>query len=174
MHGYERSYPVPELYVSLGPVRDQDCKRSTRDFRRNATVVVRHVLGAAVLVATLYLPAHAAPCVVPVGQPVTLKSTELDPDVFVWDSRQRVIDYSAGYWSGARNVLAHTLLAKPGTHAAVVQCVPGAVHSRFANDDQDAVGLRILNGPNRGRYGWVTGEDVHLLLPPAPVAASHR
>jgi hypothetical protein len=139
--------------------------------------VVRHVLGAAVLCVTLYLPARAAPCVVPVGQPVTLKSTELDPDVFVWDSRQRVIDYTGGVWRGAGHVLAHTLLAKPGTRAAVIQCVGGAVHSKFANDDEDAVGLRILNGPNRGRYGWVTGEDVHLLLVPtaAPVASSsHR
>lgn len=135
--------------------------------------MVRHVLGAAVLFVTLCLPARAAPCVVPVGQPVTLKSSELDPDVFVWDSRQRVIDYTGGAWRGSGHVLAHTLLAKPGTRAAVIQCVAGAVHSKFANDDEDAVGLRILNGPNRGRYGWVTGEDVHLLLPPAaPVASS--
>jgi hypothetical protein len=103
---------------------------------------------------------------------VTLKSTYLDPDVLVWDSRQRVVDYAGGIWS-AKDVLAHTLLAKPGTRATVVQCVTAAIHSRFASDQQDAIGVRILNGPNRGRFGWATGEDVHVATPP-PVAAQRR
>lgn len=146
------------------------------DFCRNATLVVRHAIGAAVLLVTLNLPAHAAPpCLVPVGRSVTLKSADIDPDVFVWDARQRVIDYVGGYWRGTGDVLAHTLLAKPGTRATVIQCVAGVIHSRFANDLQDAVGLRILSGPNRGRYGWVTGEDVHLMAFPPPVASGgHR
>jgi hypothetical protein len=145
------------------------------DFCRNATLVVRHVIGAAVLVVTLNVPAYASPCVVPVGRPVTLKSADIDPDVFVWDARQRVIDYVGGYWHGTGDVLAHTLLAKPGTRATVIQCAAGVIHSRFLNELQDAVGLRILSGPNRGRYGWVTGEDVHLITLPPPVASGdHR
>ena len=40
---------------------------------------------------------QAAPCgAVPVGHAVYLKSGELDPDVFVWDTKQRVIDYAGG------------------------------------------------------------------------------
>jgi len=29
------------------------------------------------------------------------------------------------------------------------------------NDPRDLVGIRLTNGPNRGRYGWVTSDDVH-------------
>ncbi len=147
-------------------------ERTGANRRRNATVVVRRVLGAAAVFVSLGLPAHAGPCLVPAGRAVTLKSTYLDPDVFVWDSRERVVDYAGGYWS-AKDVIAHTLLAKPGTRATVVRCVSGVIHSRFASDRQDAIGIRILNGPNRGRYGWVTGEDVHVVVPP-PVASEHR
>jgi hypothetical protein len=136
--------------------------------RRNASVVVSRVLGAAALFVSLGVPVHAAPCLAPTGRAVSLKSTFLDPDVLVWDSRQRAIDYAAGSWT-AKDVLAHTLLAKPGTRATVIQCVTAAIRSRFADDLEDAVGVRILNGPNRGRYGWVSGEDVHLLVLP-PVA----
>lgn len=140
--------------------------------RRNASLVVRRVLGAAALFVSLGLPAHATSCLAPAGRAVTLKSTYLDPDVLVWDSRQRAIDYASGAWS-AKDVMAHTLLAKPGTHATVVQCVRDAIHSRFADETEDAVGVRILNGPNRGRYGWVSGEDVHLVAAP-PVAGRPR
>lgn len=80
----------------------------------------------------------------------------------MWDSRQRVIDYSAGLWRDTRDVLAHSLLAKPGTQAHVVQCWPGAVRSKYASEREDAIGIRITSGPNKGRYGWVTSEDVHL------------
>lgn len=91
-----------------------------------------------------------------------LKSTDLDPDVFVWDSRERVIEYAAGYWRNTHDVLAHSLLAKPGTRARVISCVAGVVHSKYASERQDAVGVRLVNGPSRGRYGWVTSEDVHV------------
>lgn len=127
-------------------------------------VVVLRVLGAAALFAALSVPAFAVPCALGVGQAVSLKSTDLDPDVFVWDSKQRAVEYAAGYWKDTRDVLAHSLLAKPGTRAMVVQCAPGAIHSKYASDLEDAIGVRIQNGPNKGRYGWVTSEDVHELL----------
>ncbi len=60
-------------------------------------------------------------------------------------------------------MLAHSLLAKPGTRATVVQCAPGAIHSKYASDLEDAIGVRIQTGPNKGRYGWVTSEDAHEL-----------
>jgi hypothetical protein len=162
LHGYDRTYPFDDHH----PLSDRSFpsladKRTGADRRRNASLVVRRVFGAAALFVSLGIPAHAASCLAPVGRAVTLKSTYLDPDVLVWDSRQRAIDYAAGAWS-AREVIAHTLLAKPGTRATVIQCVTDAIRSRFADEAEDAVGVRIVNGPNRGHYGWVNGEDVHL------------
>jgi hypothetical protein len=29
------------------------------------------------------------------------------------------------------------------------------------NDTRDLIGIRLTNGPNKGRYGWVTSDDVH-------------
>lgn len=108
------------------------------------------------------VPALAAPCETVVsGQPVILKSADMDPDVFVWDSRGRVVEYSSGYWKNTSDVMSHTLLSKPGTRAVIVACDKSAVHSKFANDILDAVGIKIVSGPNRGRYGWVTSEDIH-------------
>ncbi|MEA2688038.1 MAG: hypothetical protein QOD51_645, partial [Candidatus Eremiobacteraeota bacterium] len=87
----------------------------------------------------------------------------IDPDVFVWDAKQRVVDYSHGTWRDSSEVMVHTMLAKPGTHAVVVQCFPGAVHKE-GNDPRDLIGIRLTTGPNKGRYGWVTSDDVHELV----------
>ncbi len=118
-------------------------------------------LGALALLCALSTPALATPCGVPVGRAVVLKSADIDPDVFVWDTKQRVVDYAAGQWGESHDVIAHTMLAKPGTRALIVQCDPGAVHTKYVGDHRDAVGIKIVNGPNKGRYGWVTSEDVH-------------
>jgi hypothetical protein len=124
--------------------------------------VVARVLGALALLAAVSFSAQAAaPCGVQPGRAVFLKSGDLDPDVFVWDARQRVVDYAGGHW-GSEEVLAHTLLAKPGTRAVIVQCMPAAVQTKGGNT-RDAVGIKLVNGPNRGRYGWVTSDDVHEL-----------
>lgn len=122
------------------------------------------VLGALALLVVLSLPALAAPCVLPSGKMVILKSEDIDPDVFVWDSRQRVVDYAAGYWHDTHDVLNHSMLAKPGTRAVIVQCEPGIVRPKYVADARDAVGVRLVNGPNRGRYGWVSSQDVHELV----------
>jgi hypothetical protein len=127
-------------------------------------VVVRRSFGTALaMVLALSLPAVASPCSLPSGRTVILKSEDIDPDVFVWDSRQRVVDYAAGFWHDTHDVLVHSLLAKPGTRAVVVQCDPGVVRPKYVADSRDAVGVRLINGPNRGRYGWVTSQDVHAL-----------
>jgi hypothetical protein len=125
-----------------------------------APVVVARVLGALALLA-VSLPVQAAPCGVPVGHAVFLKSGDLDPDVFVWDAKQRVVDYANGYWRDSHDVVAHTVLAKPGTRAVIVQCQAGLVSRKDGNDVRDAIGVRLTNGPNKGHYGWVTSDDVH-------------
>jgi hypothetical protein len=123
--------------------------------------VVARVLGAFALLAALGFPVQAAPCgSIPVGHTVYLKSGELDPDVFVWDAKHRVVDYASGNWGDSHEVIVHTLLAKPGTRAVIVQCYPGIVRTK-SGDARDAVGIRVTNGPGKGRYGWVTSEDVH-------------
>ena len=125
-----------------------------------APVVVARVLGGFALLAALQFPVLAAPCGVPVGHVIYLKSADLDPDVFVWDTKQRVMDYATGSWGDSHEVVAHTVLAKPGTRAVIVQCQPGVVRKEGA-DLRDAVGIRLTSGPSKGRYGWVTSEDVH-------------
>ncbi len=123
--------------------------------------MVARVLGALALLAAANFSAQAAPCGVQPGHAVFLKSGDIDPDVFVWDTRQRVVDYAGGSW-GTSEVLAHTVLAKPGTRAVIVQCMPDAVRTK-GGSTRDAIGIKLVNGPNKGRYGWVTSDDVHLL-----------
>ena len=106
-------------------------------------------------------PVSPAPCALAVGTPVTLRSTDFDPDVFVWDTRQRAIEYAGGHWKNTSDVMNHTLLAKPGTRAIVVACEAGSAQSRYANALEDTVGLKITAGPYRGKFGWVTAEDIH-------------
>ena len=126
-------------------------------------MVSRTVRAAALLAALGTCAAGAAPCALTAGRQVVLKSAEIDPDVFVWDSKQRVVDYAAGSWGSTHDVLVHTVLAKPGTRAMVVQCDGGVVRQKYVSETLDAIGIRLLNGPNRGHYGWVTSQDVRLL-----------
>ena len=125
--------------------------------RRAAAVITLVLLAAA--------PAPADSCsTLGAGGQVVLKSSDLDPDVFVWDSKARVADYAAGNWRTARDVITHTVLAEPGTRALVVSCQKDLIRSRYANELLDAVGIRLVTGPYQGRYGWVTSEDVHAAL----------
>ena len=96
---------------------------------------------------------YAAECGVRKGENVTLLSDPSDPDVIVWDSRERLTSYTAGRWNSSREVMAHTLIAGPGTHALVTDCTPA--------DTRDAIGIRIVSGPLKGKYGWVISSDVH-------------
>lgn len=114
------------------------------------------------MLAAATLPVAAGTtCATPVGHVVLLRSGDLDPDVFVWDSRQRIVAYAAGDWHGTQEVLAHTVLAKPGTRALIVKCMPAEIERKFVSEREDAVAVRLLSGPSRGRYGWVTSEDIH-------------
>jgi hypothetical protein len=83
-----------------------------------------------------------------------------DPDVLVWDSRDRLIAYGAGSMDTRQFLLPHALLNTPGTRAVVQSCVGGIVHSKFRTDPDDAVGVLITTGRYRGRYGWVSSSDL--------------
>jgi hypothetical protein len=119
---------------------------------------------AAIVVATYGTVAAADPpppvCAVAVGEPAMLRSSDFDPDVLVWDSRQRAIDYAAGNVRSANDLMVHTLLARPGTRAIVIACQPSTVRPKYTDDVLDTVGVKITSGPHRGRFGWVTSDDV--------------
>jgi hypothetical protein len=118
--------------------------------------------GAALLLAPLAVTADAQQlCSVTPGGRVVLESDAVDPDVFIWDSRDRLIDYAAGAWGNTRAIFAHTVLAEPGTQATVVSCFPSVAHPKFSTGDEDAIGVKIMSGPHRGRYGWVLSSDIH-------------
>ncbi len=91
-----------------------------------------------------------------------LRSSDYDPDVLVWDSRKREIEYEGGAVKTPAEVLSHTVLSKPGTRAVVVACDPLAVKPIYASGLLDVIGIRITTGPDRGHYGWVTADDVHV------------
>ncbi len=107
----------------------------------------------------------AGACTAVPGGRVVLESDAVDPEVFLWDSRVRLIDYAAGFWGSARAVVAHTMLAEPGTQALVVTCIPAAAHPKFGPGDADAIGVKIVTGPYRGRYGWVLSSDLRQSRP---------
>lgn len=91
-----------------------------------------------------------------------MESDAVDPDVFLWDSRTRLVDYAAGQWGNTRSIFAHTVLAEPGTQATIVSCIVGVAHPKFGNGDEDAIGVKIVTGPYKGRYGWVLSSDVRI------------
>ncbi len=96
------------------------------------------------------LAAGPAGCPSAPGGRVVLISDASDPEVFLWDSRDRLVDYAAG----------HTLLAEPGTQALIMTCVAGGPHANDDGVERETVGVKIVTGPYRGRYGWVLSSDV--------------
>lgn len=104
---------------------------------------------------------YAAECGTRKGAPVTLASDSSDPDVIVWDSRERLVSYVEGRWTSSRDIMAHTVMTGPGTRAQVTDCVQGVAHVKIADVERDAVGIKIMSGPFRGRFGWVVSSDVH-------------
>jgi hypothetical protein len=128
--------------------------------------VVRLLVAAALAAVCISaLPAGAISCAVTAGTSVMLRSSDFDPDVLVWDSRQRAIDYVSGNIKTTSEVLIHTVLSKPGTKALVVACDPGSSKPRYSALAEDTVGIKITTGPNKGRYGWVSSGDAHGAAP---------
>ena len=116
----------------------------------------------AVLFLLLASPAVAlSQCHAARGMQITLFGGVDDPDVLVWDSRDRLVSYAAGSSDSRKFLLPHAILNRPGTRAVVVACRADEVHSKFRMDPEDAVGVLILNGKYRGRYGWVSSYDIH-------------
>jgi hypothetical protein len=115
----------------------------------------------ALVVLVRAFPARADGCSLGVGWRVVLTSEAIDPDVFVWDSRNRLIDYTAGRWSDSRAIFSHTTLAQSGTEAVVISCASAAARPKYSSSDQDVIGVKITRGPFRGHYGWVLATDAH-------------
>jgi hypothetical protein len=110
----------------------------------------------------LWLGAFApagADCKLHRGEHVVLYSTTDDPSVLVWDSRERLRQYHAASFDEAQAMLPHALLVAPGTHATVASCVPNFVVSPIFHSPDDAIGVVISTGPQRGVIRWVLGSD---------------
>jgi hypothetical protein len=127
---------------------------------------------AALLIIASIVQSAALACATARGKQVELTSQSLDPDVFVWDSMARLINYQAGKFLTA-DVLHHTLLAPAGTRAVVLVCRDRVVHPRFIDGVADAVGVRLLTGRYRGQYGWVVSEDLHMLFGTSSIHPLH-
>jgi hypothetical protein len=120
--------------------------------------------------------ARASACPVAPGQRVSLVSQELDPDVFLWDSRDRLTRYARGDYSVAM-VLHHTLLIRAYSQAIVTSCRDAAIQPAFADrgaPSVDIVSVRIVAGSTRGKYGWVLSSDVRKPDGSALSAAGQR
>ena len=123
---------------------------------RNAVLALLMLLAATIASAS-------ADCRVHRGQRVVLYSTTDDPSVLIWDSRERLRDYHAASFDEAQAMLPHALLVSPGTRAVVASCAPNYVESPIFHTPDDAVGVVISTGPQRGLTRWVLGSDVRLL-----------
>lgn len=125
---------------------------------------MRSTVRAGVVIAALLIATASAfatgSCGIARGTPVTLFGGVDDPDVLVWDSRSRLVSYAAGSSDSRRFLLPHALLSRPGTKAVVQYCVGGIVHPKFRMDSADAIGVLIVSGKYRGRYGWVSSSDL--------------
>jgi len=106
-----------------------------------------------------------AACPLASGQKIVLASQELDPDVFVWDTRAHLVSYVQGDYSVAL-VLKHTILVRAYTGAVVLSCKNVALHADVAateNPPSFLVGIKVTAGSFRGRFGWVAASDVRHL-----------
>ena len=112
-----------------------------------------------IVMALAPIPARAS-CNALNGRHVVLLSNTYDPDVLIWDSKQRLIDYEAGSYEIARILMPHALFARAGTKAIVVSCEINVVHPKYQLAPTDATGVKIISGPYHGRYGWVLSDDV--------------
>ena len=126
---------------------------------RNGSVKVALLLCA--LLVTCTVVAAAPGCNASHGTRVTLFGEVDDPDVLVWDSRDRLVSFAGGSSDTRQFLLPHAMLNRPGTRAIVQTCVRRIVHPKFRMDAVDAVGVLILSGRYRGRYGWVSSSDIH-------------
>jgi hypothetical protein len=124
---------------------------------------VRRVVHALLLVWLAAIAPALADCKVHRGDRIVLYSTTDDPSVLLWDSRSRLREYHAASFDVAQAMLPHAVLVSPGTHAIVTSCVPAYVESPIFEKPDDADGVLVTSGPQRGRILWVLGSDVRTL-----------
>jgi len=126
---------------------------------------VRSLLAAVLLVAFAGALTGASPadCRMHLREKVVLLGGMDDPEVFVWDSRFRLAAYQTGTYDVAKSLLPHAWVIPPGTRAIVIACVPNFVHPRYRSYTDDALGIIMLNGPRRGRSGWVMSRDLRRM-----------
>ncbi|HEY1867106.1 MAG TPA: hypothetical protein VGG70_02350 [Candidatus Cybelea sp.] len=94
------------------------------------------------------------------GDKVVLYSTTDDPSVLIWDSRARLRAYYGASFDEAQALLPHSILVAPGTRATVISCVANYIESPIFEQPEDAIGVVISSGPQRGVTRWVLGNDV--------------
>jgi hypothetical protein len=91
-----------------------------------------------------------------------LVSNDLDPDVFLWDSADRLVKYAMGDYS-VETVLKHTTLVRAYSRAVALGCKDPAIHPSYTGGASDAsvfvVGVRVA-GRGSGRNGWVLSTDI--------------
>ncbi|MBV9332948.1 MAG: hypothetical protein JO146_02995 [Candidatus Eremiobacteraeota bacterium] len=97
------------------------------------------------------------------GDKVVLYSTTDDPSVLIWDSRARLRSYYGASFDEAQAMLPHSILVAPGTRATVISCVADYIESPIFQRPEDAVGVTISSGPQRGVTRWVLGSDIRLM-----------
>ncbi len=111
--------------------------------------------------------AVAAGCTVGIRTTVSLVSDPTDPNVFVFETKDELVDYVSEHWNNSSEIFKHTILAPPGTPARVNSCSPKLAHPRYS-PPVDVVNVTILGGPFRGKSGWVTSADMHVRVAATP------
>ncbi len=86
----------------------------------------------------------------------------MNPDVFVWDTHEKLVNYLSGHWSSTRDVMTHAILVSAGTPAAILACRPRDARTQYDPDALDVYVIRVLAGPHRSHQGWVVSSDAHL------------
>jgi len=122
----------------------------------------RVAVAAIATVCAVWVSQPAAACPLTFGQKIVLVSQELDPDVFVWDSRDHLVSYAQGDASTTL-VLKHTILVRAFTDAVVTSCKNVLLRMQGVSDESPPtflVGVKVTGGEFRGRFGWVAPSDV--------------
>jgi hypothetical protein len=110
--------------------------------------------------------AVAATCRLHTGDKVVLYSASGVPSVFVWDSPVRLRDYNAASYDEAQAMSVRATLVAPGTRALVASCRANFIQSPYSDSPDDAVGITIITGPERGHNYWVLGSDIRGVYHP--------
>ena len=135
---------------------------------RSAALFVAFVLGFAAGDAGMRAMAAASSsgCHLHTGDKVVLYSAGGDPSVFVWDSPVRLRDYNAASYDEAQAMVVRATLVAGGTRALVASCRSNYVQSPYSDSPEDAVGITIITGPQRGHNYWVLASDVRGVYHP--------